>query len=121
MESIINAKTLSVAAVALVIDMPWLYLNQNWSSKLIRGIQGSPISLRVLPAIIVYLAIGYLISIAKTPGRAAAIGVAAYAIYDFTNYATLTNYDPSFAVVDTLWGGALFALTFVASKQIGAL
>ena len=121
MESIINAKTLTLAAVALVIDMPWLYLTQGWSSKLIRGIQGTPISLRILPALVVYLAIGYLISIAKTPGRAAAIGMATYAVYDFTNYATLTNYDPYFAVVDTLWGGALFSLTLLAAKQIGAL
>ncbi len=38
------------------------------------------------------------------------MGAATYAVYDFTNLATLKNYDFSFAVVDTLWGGVLFAI-----------
>ena len=109
-----------IAVIALVIDVPWLYLNQGWSSELIRGIQGSAISIRVLPALVVYAAIGYLISTASSIGGAAALGVATYAIYDFTNYATLKNYDPLFAVVDTMWGGLLFGLTYAASKRIRA-
>jgi len=117
----VNARLARVgilAAIALLIDIPWLYLNKGWSSDLIRGIQGSAVSLRVLPALVVYVAIGYLISTASSIGGAAAIGVATYAVYDFTNYATLKKYDPFFVVVDTLWGGLLFGLTYAAAQRI---
>jgi uncharacterized membrane protein len=37
-------------------------------------------------------------------------GAAVYAVYDFTNLAILKDYKVQFAVMDTLWGGTLFAL-----------
>jgi uncharacterized membrane protein len=111
---------MGLAVLTLLIDIPWLYTNLGWSSDLIRGIQGSEISLRVWPALVVYVAIGYLISTATSVTGAMALGVATYAVYDFTNYATLAKYDPLFAVVDTLWGGVLFGLVFSAAKRIRA-
>jgi uncharacterized membrane protein len=116
----INAtRVLALTVLALVIDIPWLYLNHNWSAKMIRSIQGSPLTVRAAAALPVYLAIGFLISIARTPIEAAAIGAAAYAIYDFTNYATLANYDLTFAIVDVLWGATLFFGTFTLAEKIG--
>ena len=38
------------------------------------------------------------------------IGLSTYAVYDFTNYATLAKYDISFAIADSLWGGVLFSI-----------
>ncbi len=64
----------------------------------------------LLPAAVVYIALGYLVLQTKTPLEAFYIGAATYAVYDFTNLATLKNYDFSFALVDSLWGGILFAL-----------
>jgi uncharacterized membrane protein len=109
-----------LAVLTVLIDIPWLYANQSWSSEVIRGIQGSAMSIRMWPALIVYVAIGYLISTAKSVDGAVALGVATYAVYDFTNYATLTNYQLPFAVVDALWGGALFGLVFTAWQRIRA-
>ena len=112
-------KVVTLAVIALLIDMPWLYLNSEWSGKVIRAVQGSALTMRLWPAVIVYLAIGYLISTATTPLKAGAIGITTYAIYDFTNYATFKNYDPYFAITDTVWGGALFALTLSVAQKIG--
>jgi len=39
------------------------------------------------------------------------LGVVIYGVYDSTNYATLKKWTPELAVLDTLWGGSLFALT----------
>ena len=47
---------------------------------------------------------------ADTVWKAATYGVATYAVYDFTNLATIRGYQPAFAVADTLWGGILFAI-----------
>lgn len=43
--------------------------------------------------------------------EAALLGLATYGIYDFTNYATLKNYDLQIAIMDTVWGATLFGLT----------
>lgn len=77
---------------------------------MIQRIQGSPLNLRYVPAAVVYAAMAYLLLLTKTPLEAFYLGAATYAVYDFTNLATLKNYDFSFALVDTLWGGILFAL-----------
>ncbi len=73
-------------------------------------IQGSPLKVVWWAAAVVYIAMAYLVLQTKTPQQAFAMGSAVYAVYDFTNLATLKNYDPRFAVADTIWGGTLFAL-----------
>ena len=121
MQTILNAvsHTLILALIVVLIDVPWLYYNQAWSSKMIKEIQGSPISIRVAPAAVIYLAIGFIISRTSSPLEAAAIGAATYAIYDLTNYATLAKYDPVFAVTDIIWGGVLFGLTALVADKTG--
>ena len=118
METLIDAIVLGL--FALMIDVPWLLWTQTTSSKLIQGIQGSSLSIRYGPAAAIYLAIGFLISRARSPVEAALIGVATYAVYDLTNYATLKNFTAEFAATDIAWGGALFGLTALAAQKIGA-
>jgi len=118
MQALIDAITLGL--LALAIDVPWLYLNLGWSSKMIKDIQGSALSIRPAPALAIYLVIGLILSRTKSPLDAAIIGGATYAIYDLTNYATFANYDPIFAIVDILWGATLFGLTHFVAQKIGA-
>ena len=110
--------SLATAAVLLVLfDLPWLMVSGPYVMDMVQRIQGSPLRLAYLPAVVVYVAMAYLLLQTKTPLEAFYVGAAAYAVYDFTNLATLKNYDFSFAVVDTLWGGILFALVrFVLNR-----
>ena len=39
------------------------------------------------------------------------VGASAYGIFDFTNLALFYKYDLTIALIDTLWGGILFAST----------
>jgi len=98
------------AVVLFLVDLPWLMVSGPYVSGMINRIQGSPLKMAYLPAVVVYLALAYLVLQTKTPMEAFYVGAATYAVYDFTNLATLKNYDFSFALVDTLWGGALFAM-----------
>lgn len=109
---------LAIAAVLLVLfDLPWLMVSGPYVKGMIQRIQGSPLRFAYLPAVIVYIAMAYILLQTKTPTEAFYVGAATYAVYDFTNLATLKNYDFSFALVDTLWGGVLFALTrFVLNR-----
>lgn len=107
-----------LAIAGVVIDIPWLLGTSAWSGQIIRTIQGSALELNPLPAAIVYLAIAYLATIPKTATDAFTMGLATYAIYDFTNLATLKNYDPRFAVADSIWGGILFTALYYVNQYI---
>ena len=115
----ITALSLLLAAVLIfVLDLPWLYINQKWSGEMIRSIQGSPIKLRVFPALITYALLAYLVHIPKSLSEAFLLGAATYGVYDTTNYATLTNYSPTFAVADTLWGGTVMTAAWWSLKRL---
>jgi uncharacterized membrane protein len=100
----------TAALLLLILDLPWLMVSAPYVGDMIQRIQGSGLKMSYLPAVVVYLAMGYLLLQTKTPLEAFYLGAATYAVYDFTNLATLKNYDTSFAIVDTLWGGVLFAM-----------
>jgi hypothetical protein len=100
------------AGLILAIDMPWLMLVSPWAQKVIKGIQGSDLEMRLWPAIPVYLALGYLLSLAKTLQGAFLLGLCTYAVYDFTNLSTFKKYPLPFAVADSLWGGILMTIAF---------
>lgn len=103
-------KILTAAVILFLVDLPWLMVSGPYVKDMVAQIQGSPLRFQMLPAIPVYLAMGFLILKAETMGDAFLIGMATYAVYDFTNLATLKNYSPAFAFVDTLWGGILFSI-----------
>lgn len=86
---------------------------------MIANIQGSPLVFRYVAAIPVYIALAYLLSFASNWKQAAAIGGATYAVYDFTNYATIKNYTLSFALQDTAWGATLFAIVYKLMISFG--
>ncbi len=100
------------AVLILAVDLPWLYLIGPWASKVVRGIQGSSLEMRAWPAVPVYLALGYLFTLAKSAQQAFAIGVCTYAVYDFTLMSIFKRYPLEFAVADSLWGGALMWIVF---------
>jgi uncharacterized membrane protein len=103
-------KFFTAAILLVVLDLPWLMVSGPYVKDMVQRIQGSPLKLSLLPAAVVYAAMAYLLLQTKTPLEAFYIGAATYAVYDFTNLATLKNYDLSFALVDSLWGGILFAM-----------
>lgn len=111
-------RILLLAVAGLVIDIPWLLGTSAWSGQMIRSIQGSALELKIVPAAIVYLAIAYLATIATSAQEAFTMGLATYAIYDFTNLATLKNYSPAFAVADSVWGGILFTALYYVNQRI---
>lgn len=105
----------------LLVDLPWLMLNSKGSRLMIEKIQGSPMVIQILPSVVVYIALAYLITIPKNVLSAFLLGLCTYAVYDFTNLATLTNYTLQFAIMDSIWGGTLFAIVFTILQQLNKL
>ena len=114
-------KYMTIAALIAAMDVPWLMVSNTFVSSMVRKIQGKDIELKAGPAIVVYLALAYLALLPKTLTEAFLLGLSVYAVYDFTNLATLANYDWRFAVADSLWGGVLFTIVHWILNQIKGL
>lgn len=117
-----------VRALVTLAVLDAIYLStygKNFSNMMIK-IQGSPIKLKIPPTVVVYLLIfgawTYFIynvrhrySLKENVLRGFILGFTTYGIYDFTNAATIDNWNLKNAVVDTLWGGTLYALVTLAA------
>jgi len=94
----------------IVVDCVWLFTVGRSALTMTAAIQGEAVSFRFLPALVVYIALAYLVIQSENVHHAALVGAATYAVYDFTSLSLLKKYSPTIAVADTLWGGVLFAI-----------
>ena len=107
---------LTILVIMLLLDSVYLYFTKSIFGELVAKIQRTAMQFRIEGAIIVYilLALGLYYFIVK-PGlsawEAGLLGLVIYGTFDFTNYAMLKNYDLKTAIMDTVWGSLLFALT----------
>ena len=107
--------------LVVCIDSVYLKAVVPEFSKMITKIQGSPIKTNINAAIVVYIAMicvwyVFIWSEMKNKGlkqsviRAGILGVCTYAIFDFTNMAIFKDYRLDLSIMDSVWGGVLFAL-----------
>lgn len=104
------------AIIMLVIDAIYLNLMKSWFDKQLILIQGTPIKMKFIPAIIVYFFLSlilymFIIKNNRTPLEAFVLGLSVYAVYEFTNYAIIDKWHIKSVIIDTMWGGILFFLT----------
>jgi uncharacterized membrane protein len=107
----------AVALIMLCIDLIWLFLRQDYHNNLIRAVQGSTGTIRVVPAALIYILIPSAVifftydskSFKEAAVKGAALGASMYGVYDLTNYATLKNWTLQMTVTDIAWGSALCA------------
>jgi uncharacterized membrane protein len=104
------------AIVFLSLDSVYLTLTSNYFKKQIQNVQGSELKMNFLGAAIcyVFLIFGinyFIIKPRKSVSDAFLLGIVIYGVYETTNYAILKNWAILSVILDTLWGGTLFALT----------
>jgi uncharacterized membrane protein len=108
---------LLVSAIIFVsLDAVYLNLFKNYFSKQVQAIQGSKIEFNMLAAVICYifLIIGlnyFIIRPRRDVSDAFLFGIVIYGVYETTNWAIFKNWTALSVIIDTLWGGTLFALT----------
>ena len=114
-----NVKFLVSLFLIPVLDAPWLYYQSTAAKGMLESIQGGrPLSMRLWPAVVVYIALAYLLLQQTSVSGAFLSGAAVYAVYDFTNLSLLKDYTLQFAVMDSLWGGVLFAAAYWVLNKI---
>jgi len=110
-------KEIGISAITMIaMDSVYLKNVQKAYSKQMQKIQGSPINLKMIPAIICYIllvfGLNYFIISKKLSVLDAFIfGVVMYGVYDATTYAVIDDWSPYLAVIDTIWGGILMSAT----------
>jgi uncharacterized membrane protein len=105
--------------IMLIIDIPWLYINKDSWTNAITNIQGGvPARFDMRWGLLAYYALGYILNNAKNIKDAFLNGMATYLIFDATNLALFKNYPLGIAIADTLWGGVLFAITFIIKQAL---
>ena len=102
--------------IFVLLDSIYLHLVKNYFNKQIKLVQGSPIQLNFLAAIITYLIliIGlnyFIISKNKSVLDAMILGFVIYGVYEFTTLSIIKNWQILTTIIDTIWGTVLFGLT----------
>ena len=119
---------LLAGATVIILDFIWLNLNINYHKKLFNSVQGSPLHIRVFPALLVYILIPVAVvffavnkasSFNDAVTRGALLGLAMYGIYDLTNLSTLSNWTYEMVFCDVLWGTSVCAAAAAVAYKYG--
>jgi hypothetical protein len=111
---------LSVMVTMICLDIVWLTINSKYHSKLFESIQQSPLQIKIIPTILVYIwmvgAVTYFgVLSSKTSNEAILhggyIGIAMYGLYDLTNLATFKKWTYEMTLKDMTWGTLLCAVS----------
>lgn len=102
--------------IMLILDGVYLGLTNNFFNRMVEKVQGSPITFKMSGAIPCYilLVLGlnyFIIQKNKSLLDAFLLGILVYGVYETTNYTILNQWSKTAVIMDTFWGGLLFALT----------
>ena len=117
-----NLKTIIVSGlILLVVDALYLSIIGQDYGNMIKRIQGKDMKINLLGAVLCYvvmtLGLNYFILSEKNKKvkdlclKAFILGLLVYGVYETTSYALLEKWDIKYVLIDTVWGGTLFALT----------
>ena len=111
-----NYSLLVSAIVFVCLDAVYLNFMKNYFDKQVQSVQGTKIQFNLLAALICYIFLIYglnyfIIKPKRSASDAFLLGLVIYGTYETTNWAIFTKWSPLTVIMDTLWGGILFALT----------
>jgi uncharacterized membrane protein len=104
------------AIVFVCLDFVYLNFFKDHFNKQVQDIQGSKININYLAALICYifLIMGlnyFIIKPKRSISDAFLLGLVIYGTYETTNWAIFNKWSVKSVIIDTLWGGTLFAST----------
>lgn len=111
-----NFLMLLSAIIFITLDFIYLQSIKDYFQKQVQSVQGSAMQVNYLGAALCYVfliaGINYfIIKPNRSVKDAFLLGLVIYGVYETTNYALFKNWSIITVIIDTLWGGILFALT----------
>lgn len=115
MQKLIKRVVISTVML-LLLDFIYLSYNRHEMEMQVVNIQRVVMQLKMVPTVMCYLlligGLNYFILNRHRPiYEAVLLGIVIYGVFDTTNLAMFKKYKWNIALMDTLWGGALFGLT----------
>ena len=104
------------AIVMILLDSVYLNMLGPYFKWQVKSVQGIPLKLNLVGAALcyVFLIFGlnyFILKHKKSVKDAFLLGIVIYAVFELTNLALFKNWHWFSVIIDTLWGGILFALT----------
>jgi len=114
----------AITVVLLALDFIYISVIRNMFEIQIADVQRVALQVRPLGAVLCYLllVIGlyyFIVREHRPVFDAFLLGLVIYGVYETTSYALLKKWRWNIVLMDTLWGGVLFALTtFITYKVV---
>jgi len=114
------------AIVFVCLDFVYLNFFKDHFNKQVQDIQGSKININYLAALICYifLIMGlnyFIIKPKRSISDAFLLGLVIYGTYETTNWAIFNKWSVKSVIIDTLWGGTLFASTAFIVRSLSII
>jgi hypothetical protein len=111
-----------VGIIILLLDFLYIQIIYKKFNILILSVQKSDIKLNIIGALlcyslIIFMLYYFIIKENKPVLDAFILGFCTYGIYETTNLSLFNNWDYNIALIDTIWGGILYALTTYIIKN----
>ena len=112
-----NSKTiLIVAFILLVLDSIYISIFSNHFKNQVYKVQKKPLEINLTTTITCYIFLifglyYFIIKEKKPPCHAFLLGLFVYGVYELTTISLLKDWELKTVIIDTLWGGMLFATT----------
>ena len=111
----------------LVLDLLWLkiYMGPRYS-VLVKKIQGSDLKINMISALLSYTLMVYLLNNVVIKYNLSYLetflfGLSLYGVYDLTAGAIFKNWDFKLAIIDMIWGGLVYMISYYIGKNLNKL
>jgi uncharacterized membrane protein len=117
-----NILFLITAILLVAIDFIYLQFIRNYFENQVKIVQGSPLQVNLLGLVLCYIFLifglnYFIIKSKRNAYDAFLLGILIYGVFETTNYALFKKWSIFTVILDTLWGGTLFAIvTFIINN-----
>ena len=116
-------KYLLTAIIFVILDGLYINFFKDYFNRQIKSVQGSDIQINIIASGIVYIFLifglnYFIIKPNRSIQDAFLFGLIIYAVFETTNLALFSKWSWITVIIDSLWGGILFALTTGIIKYI---
>jgi uncharacterized membrane protein len=111
------------AIILLALDFIYLSANKTAFENQVIQVQRVALKVKLWSAAVCYVLLiaglyYFILRTHRSVTEAFFFGIVVYGVYDSTTYALLKKWDLKLAIMDTLWGGVLMALTTMITYNI---